>query len=45
MHGNLINDEEFGSLKVLKLKYRRGNQIIKTFLRIGSAKEVRFPAL
>ena len=28
MHWNLMNDEEFGSFKVLKLKYRRGEQII-----------------
>ena len=32
-HGNLMNDEEFVSLKVLKLKYRRGDQIIQLFLR------------
>ena len=28
MHSNLLNDKEFGSLKFLKLKYRRGEQII-----------------
>ena len=39
------NDEELGSLKVLKLKYRRRDQIIQTFSRIGSPKEIRFPAL
>ena len=27
-HGNLMNDEKFVSLKVLKLKYRRRDQII-----------------
>ena len=32
-HGNLMNGEEFGSLKVLKLKYRRGDQIIQLFFR------------
>ena len=32
-HGNLMNDKEFGSLKVLKLKYRRGDQIIQLFFR------------
>ena len=32
-HGNLMNDKEFGSLKVLKLKYRRGDQIILLFFR------------
>ena len=31
--GNLMNDKEFGSLKVLKLKYRRGDQIIQLFFR------------
>ena len=28
-----MNEEEFVSLKVLKLKYRRGDQIIQLFLR------------
>ena len=31
--GNLMNDKEFGSLKVLKLKYRRGDQIIQLFFK------------
>ena len=31
-----MNDEEFGSKKLLKLKYRRGDQIIQTFGKIGS---------
>ena len=31
-----MNDEEFGSIKLLKLKYRRGDQIIHTFCKIGS---------
>ena len=31
-----MKDEEFRSIKVLKLKYRRGDQIIQTFCRIGS---------
>ena len=35
MHWNVINDEEFGSKKHLKLKYRRGDQIIQTFCKIG----------
>ena len=30
-----MNDEEFGSKKLLKLKYRRGDQIIQTFCKIG----------
>ena len=36
MHWNLKNDKEFGSKKLLKLKNRRGNQIIHTFCKIGS---------
>ena len=36
MHWNVINDDEFGSIKLLKLKYRRGDQIIQTFCKIGS---------
>ena len=36
MHWNLMNDKEFGSKKLLKLKYRRGDQIIQTFGKIGS---------
>ena len=43
MHWNLINDNEFGSFKVLKLKNRNGDQIIQTFRRIGSLKEIRSP--
>ena len=43
MHWNLMNDEEFGSLKLLKLKYRRGDQIIQLFCRIGSPQEIIFP--
>ena len=36
MHWNLMNDEVFGSLKLLKLKYRRGDQLIQLFWKIGS---------
>ena len=43
MHWNLMNDKEFGSFKLLKLKYRRGDQIIQTFWRIGSPQEIRSP--
>ena len=35
MHWNVINDDEFGSIKLLKLKYRRGDQIIQTFCKIS----------
>ena len=38
-----MNDKEFGSLKLLKLKYRIGYQMIQTFFRIGSPQEIRFP--
>ena len=40
-HWNLMNDQEFGCFKVLKLKYRRGDQIIEPFCRIGSPQEFR----
>ena len=43
MHWNLLDDEEFGSLKFLKLKYRRGDEIIQPFCRIGSTQEIRSP--
>ena len=36
MHWNLMNDEEILYLKLLKLKYRSGDQIIQTFCKIGS---------
>ena len=45
MHWNLLDDEEFGSLKFLKLKYRRGDQIIQPFCRIGSPKKLAPPSL
>ena len=43
MHSNLLNDEEFGSLKFLKLKCRRGDQIIQPFCRIGSSQDISSP--
>ena len=45
MHWNLMNDKEFGSLKLLKLKYRRREQIIQVFYRIGSSQEISCPGL
>ena len=45
MHGNLINDKEFESKRLLKLKYRRGNQIIQTFCKIGSPQKLGPPSL
>ena len=38
---NLLNDEEFWPLKVLKLKYRRGDQISQGFCRIDLPQEIR----
>ena len=38
-----MNDEEVGSVKFLKVKYRRGDQIFQPFCRIGSPQETRFP--
>ena len=40
-HCNLMNDNEFGFFKLLKLKYRRGDEITELFCRIGSPEEVR----
>ena len=36
MHWNLMSDKKFGYIKLLKLKYSRGDQIIQTFWKIGS---------
>ena len=43
IHWNAMKDEEFGSRKLLKFKYRRGNQIIPTFCKIGSFPEIMSP--
>ena len=40
-----MNDEEFESVKLLKLKYRRADQIIQTFLKIGSPQKLGPPSL
>ena len=45
MHWNVINGDEFGSIKLLKLKYRRGDQIIQTFCKIGSPQKLGAPSL
>ena len=39
-HWNLMNNEEFESLKLLKLKHIRKDQIIQPFCRIGSPQEI-----
>ena len=40
-----MNDDEFGSIKLLKLKYRSGDQIIWTFCKIGSPQKLGPPSL
>ena len=40
-----MTDEEFGSFKLSKLKYRREDQIIQPFCRIGSLKKLGLPSL
>ena len=45
MHWKLMNDCEFVSIKLLKLKYRRGDQIIQTFCIIGSPQKLGPPSL
>ena len=39
------NDKEFGFMKVLKLKYRWGDQIIQTFCKIVSPEKLGPPSL
>ena len=36
MNSKLMSDDELGARKLLKLKYRTGDQIIQTFCKIGS---------
>ena len=43
MHWNLMKDKEFSSLKILKLKCRKGDQIIWTFCKIGSPQKIVLP--
>ena len=43
LKSNEWQNKEFGSLKLLKLKYRRGDQIIQGFCRIDSPQEIRSP--
>ena len=38
-----MNDIEFGSRKLLKLKSRRGDQINQTFCKIDSTVEIKLP--
>ena len=43
MDWNLMNDEELGSKKLVKLKNRRGDQIIQTFCKISSLQKLAPP--
>ena len=40
-----MNDEDSGSMKLLKLKHRRADEIIQTFCRIGSTQKLGPPSL
>ena len=40
-----MNDKEIGSRKLLKFKYRRGDQIIQTFCKIGFPQKLAPPSL
>ena len=40
-----MNDKKFGSRKLLKLKYRKGEQIIQTFYKIGFLQKLSHPSL
>ena len=40
-----MNDEEFGSIEFLRLKYRRGDQTIQTFGKIDSLQKLGLPSL
>ena len=40
-----MNDDGFGSIKLLKLKYRMGDQIFQTFCKIGSPQRLGPPSL
>ena len=44
MHWNLMDDDEFGYTKLLILKYRKGDQIIKTFFKVGSPQKLGLPS-
>ena len=43
IHWNLLDGKEPGFLEFLKLKYRKGDQIIQPFCRIGSPKKLGPP--
>ena len=45
MHWNLIIDKKFCPKNLLKLKYRRGDEIIQTFCKIGCQQKLGLPSL
>ena len=44
MQRNLMNDYEIGYIKLLILKYRKEDQIIKTFFKVGSPQKLGLPS-
>ena len=40
-----MNGKEFGSIELSRLKYRKGDQIIQTFCKIGSPQKLGAPSL
>ena len=40
-----MDDEEFGSIELLRLKYKRGDETIQTFCKIGSPQKLGPPSL
>ena len=45
IHWNVMNDEELGSIELLRLKCRRGDQIIQTFCKIGTPEKLGPPSM
>ena len=45
IHWNLMNDNDFGFAKLLRFKYKRGDQIIQTFCKIVSSQKLGHPSL
>ena len=39
-----MNGQKFGSIELLRLKYRRGDQIIQTFRKIRSLQKLGLPS-
>ena len=45
MYFDLVKDEEFGSLNLLKVKYRKADQIIQRFYKLGSSQKIGYSFL